>query len=67
MRKSGNFAKDEISYVGHILSGEGLKADPEKIRAVQNMNSPQNKKEIPRVHSVYRKIYPKPCRCQQTS
>ena len=65
--KKCEFRKDEISYVGHKLSGEGLKADPEKIRAVQNMNSPQNKKELPRVHSVYRKIHPKPCRCQQTS
>ncbi|KAK7106746.1 hypothetical protein V1264_017967 [Littorina saxatilis] len=40
------FHKSEISYVGHILSGEGLKADPEKIRAVQKMSSPQNKKEL---------------------
>ena len=25
------FRQNQISYVGHVLSGEGLKADPEKI------------------------------------
>ena len=37
------FRQDQISYV---LSGEGLKADPEKIRAVQDMSQPQSVREL---------------------
>ena len=40
------FRRNQISYVGHVLSGEGLKADPEKIRAVQDMKRPQSQREL---------------------
>ena len=40
------FRQNQISYVGHVLSGEGLKADPEKIRAVQDMKRPQSQREL---------------------
>lgn len=40
------FRKDEVEYVGHKLTKDGLKADPEKVRAVLEMSSPQNKKEL---------------------
>ena len=36
------FRQNQISCVGHVLSGEGLKADPEKIRAVQDVKRPQS-------------------------
>jgi hypothetical protein len=29
------FRKDEVEYVGHIISKHGLKPDPEKVRAVK--------------------------------
>ena len=35
----------EVSYVGHILSSEGLTPDPEKIRAVNQM-PPLTDKEV---------------------
>ncbi|KAK3107438.1 hypothetical protein FSP39_014641 [Pinctada imbricata] len=38
--------RDSIKYVGHILSSEGVKPDPEKIRAVQSMEKPTNKQEM---------------------
>ena len=38
--------KAEVSYIGHCLTKEGLKLDPEKIRAVQEMQRPQNLKEL---------------------
>ena len=37
---------EELPYVGHVLSKEGLRPDPEKIRAVQEMQPPQNTKEL---------------------
>ena len=40
------FRQNQISYVGHVLSGEGLKAHPEKIRAVQDMKQPQSQREL---------------------
>ena len=33
----------EVSYIGHILSKDGLKPDPKKAEAITKMNSPENK------------------------
>ena len=38
----------EISYVGHILTKDGLKPDPKKTEAITEMPSPQNKEELQR-------------------
>jgi hypothetical protein len=38
----------EIKYMGHIISSNGLKPDPEKISSIVNMNAPQNKTELQR-------------------
>jgi len=35
--KKYRIRQEENPYVGHVLSKEGLKPDPEKIRAVQEM------------------------------
>ena len=44
--KKCRIRQEEVPYVGHVLSKEGLKPDPEKIRAVQQMQPPQNTKEL---------------------
>ena len=46
------FGLDELSYVGHVLSSEGLKADPNKVKAVVEMADPSNKEELQRVLGV---------------
>jgi len=33
----------EISYIGHVLSKDGLKPDSEKVRAILEMPEPQDK------------------------
>ena len=38
--------KEAVPYIGHVLTKDGLIADPEKIRAVQEMRQPQNAKEL---------------------
>ncbi len=38
----------EISYIGHVLSEKGLKPDPEKVRAIQNMPAPEDKAALQR-------------------
>ena len=44
--KKCRIRQEEVPYVGHVLSKEGLRPDPEKICAVQEMQPPQNTKEL---------------------
>lgn len=37
-----------ISYIGHVLSERGLKPDPEKVRAIQNMPVPEDQAALQR-------------------
>lgn len=39
-------AAQEVEYFGHVISSEGLKPDPKKVKAIQNMPPPTNKKEL---------------------
>ena len=36
----------QLSYFAHIISSEGLKPDPAKVHAVNDMEPPQNKAEL---------------------
>ena len=47
-KEKSQIALDEISYIGHVLSKEGLKPDPQKVRAITEMNRPQNREELQR-------------------
>ena len=40
------FSRSEITFYGHILSSEGIRADPEKIEAIVNMSEPDNASEV---------------------
>ena len=44
--KKCRIRQEEVPYVGHVLSKDGLKPDPEKIHAVQEMHPPKNPKEV---------------------
>lgn len=44
--KKCQFEKDEVKYIGHIISDKGIKADPDKIRAIDGMQQPKNKDEL---------------------
>ena len=39
---------DEISYIRHTLGKEGLKPNPQKVRAITEMTRPQYKEELQR-------------------
>ena len=45
-QKKFQIRKEEIAYAGHLLTKDGLKPDPEKVRAVQAMTKPSNMKEL---------------------
>ena len=36
----------QVEYFGHLITDEGLKPDPEKVKAIKNMPAPTNKKEL---------------------
>ena len=36
----------EVCYLGHILSENGIKPDPEKTKAILNMPKPENIKQL---------------------
>ena len=47
-RKKAKLRLNKMKYVGHILSAEGVKADPEKVAAILDMPKPTCVKEVQR-------------------
>ena len=39
----------QVPYVGHLLTSEGLKIDPQKVKALQGMPAPQSKEDVKRL------------------
>ena len=55
------FNVSELTYLGHILTSEGVKPDPKKKRAITNMQFPQSKNELrtfPGMVNCLRKFVP---------
>ena len=44
--------QSSVSYVGHIISKEGLQADPAKVAAVRDMPAPTNKTELKEISGI---------------
>lgn len=44
--EKSEFMKNSIRYLGHVLTSEGVKPDPEKVSAVINYPTPKTRKEI---------------------
>jgi len=44
-----HFRCTSVSYIGHKLTSEGIKPDPEKIEAIMGMPEPQDKKGVQRL------------------
>lgn len=40
------FLRKEVAYLGHIVSEEGLKPNPDKVKVITNFPRPQNVKQI---------------------
>ena len=41
-----SFFQKEIHYLGHIISGEGISVDPEKVKAIKDWPIPKNAHEV---------------------
>ncbi|KAL0199945.1 hypothetical protein M9458_003132 [Cirrhinus mrigala] len=46
--KKCNFIKPSLTFLGHVISADGVKTDPEKISAVQSFPVPTSVKEVQR-------------------
>lgn len=60
-RKKCHFVVERIKYLGHVLTPEGICANPEKVSAIANLTSPKNIKELRtfiQTCSWYRKFVP---------
>ncbi len=44
--KKCEFAKKELKFLGHIISREGIRTDPEKIEKMVNIGPSKNLKEL---------------------
>lgn len=42
-------AMTELKFLGHAISGDKVKPDPEKVKAIVEMQSPKSKKELQRL------------------
>lgn len=47
-RERSGIETNELSYIGHILTSDGVKADPKKMTAIQEIQQPNDKKELQR-------------------
>ena len=43
--KKMNLKKPQVKFMGHVIGKDGLKPDPDKVKAVENMPKPTCKKE----------------------
>ena len=40
------FGKEKLTFLGHLVDSQGIQADPEKTKAVREMNQPENVSEL---------------------
>ena len=42
------FRKTSMKFLGHVVAGDGIRPDPDKTAAIQNMQAPTNMPELSR-------------------
>ena len=61
-REKYNFFKSHIQYLGHLISGEGIKPLPEKLESIKEMPPPTTPKEVKQFLGLigyYRRFVPR--------
>lgn len=60
-RKKCSFFREKLAYLGHVISGESICTDPEKVEAIWSLPSLSNLKELRQcleMASWYRRFVP---------
>jgi hypothetical protein len=55
------FEKGQVKYLGHVISSRGIKASPDKVRAIQDYPIPKTVKDVRAffgLASFYRRLVP---------
>ena len=47
-KEKSKIQTSELSYIGHLLTRDGVKLDPQKVNAMKELNTPEDKKELQR-------------------
>ncbi|CAB4027164.1 Hypothetical predicted protein, partial [Paramuricea clavata] len=45
-KEKSKIQTSELSYIGHLLTRHGVKPDPQKVNAIKEINTPEDKKEL---------------------
>ena len=45
-------AVNELVFLGHVISRDGIKADPKKVHAISNLPQPTNKTELQKFFGI---------------
>ena len=45
-RKKSQFLKNQVVFLGHIISKKGISMDPDKIQTIKNFQPPKTKKQV---------------------
>ena len=51
------FARNQVPFLGHIIDGDGIHADPEKVTAITDMAVPSNVSELHRFLGVVNQLF----------
>ena len=58
-KEKSKFSLSEVSFMGHIISNEGLKPDPAKIQGICEMPTPKSVQDVTRL--LHGELSPKAC------
>lgn len=50
------FSKKKMTFLGHIISGEGIEADPQKTKAIREFPTPTNVTELQRFNGMVNQL-----------
>ncbi|CAB4027043.1 Hypothetical predicted protein [Paramuricea clavata] len=48
-KEKSKIQTSELSYIGHLLTRDGVKPDPQKVNAIKEINTREDKKELQRI------------------
>lgn len=52
-KKKCRFAAEEVHYLGHIISKNGIKTDPEKVKAITELKAPKDLSGVRRIQQSF--------------